>query len=321
MEMSSSQLEKAYRKEAELIAYKIALGEYSQAEGDFMLDKAQARLTREMARLKRPARVYPLIFILILLSVFIYSFFEQLQYNNASGFSSVFLIGMGFSMIGFMLLFHREFRGLESSFGRYFSKYYLRKILYEPKIAFEWKQTDMIQVRLQIKNSAHVFAGLLEEENFELRSHVLTMVSDVFDDDYGIIEQIDADIFVIDYYVSNKGPQLLDVMKKVEQIFANLKSRDGEFFAKSIRMGASVVKGSFRSGNIGFGLQVFRTAGRKTLVAKALVDAAGWEEIYIDEETFSELDKDVYARECEPIFLRLNKELVKVFLVTGWKEK
>ena len=56
-------------------------------------------------------------------------------------------------------------------------------------------------------------------------------------------------------------------------------------------------------------------------IADALVGAAGWEEIYVDDETFVELEKYIYVQECEPIFLKLSKELVKVFRVTGWKDK
>jgi hypothetical protein len=319
--MNSSQLEEAYRKEAELITYKIALGELSQEEGNFLIEKARAHSMRELARLKRPSRIYFFIFIFLFVSVFVYCFFEQFQHNNIENFSQLFLMGMGFSLIGFMALFHMEFRRLESSFGRYFSKSYFHKILYAPKIAFEWKKAEMAQIHLHIKNGTHVFAGLMEEELFELRSHILTMVSDVFDDGYGVIEQVGAESFIIDYYMDGKGPDLTAIMKKIERLFADLRARDGELFSKSVRMGAGLVRGTFRSGNVGFGLQVFRTFGRKTQIADALVGAAGWEEIYIDEDTFCELEKYIYVQECEPIFLKLSKELVKVFRVTGWKDK
>ena len=170
-----------------------------------------------------------------------------------------------------------------------------------------------------IKNENNLFAGIRDEEVCELKSNIISTITRVMDDGKAYMEEVSNDRVVINYMV-HEGVNCSYVMRQLDRLIGELKLMDGEWFSKSVRIGASMVLGEFLIGNMGYDFQVMRTAGRKTGVADSLVQAAGWNEIFIDELTLCELDSEIYTTSCEPIFVRATGDLIKVHKFSGWKE-
>lgn len=319
MSMNTRQLEDAYLQEVERISQKVHLGEIPHDAGEFLIMLAREKTVKSTKRLKRPSRFIFYVMAALIAVAFIYSFFQVFSLLNRNDLSVVFLNVTGLLTIVFVALFQVEINRVERMFARFFSKAYFKKILNAPEIEFEWKKEPVIQVRLMIKNENNLFAGIKDEEVCELKSNIISTITRVMDDGKAFIEEVSDDRIVINFMV-HEGVNCRYVMRQLDRLIQELKLMDGEWFSKSVRIGASMVLGEFLVGNMGYDYQVLRTAGRKTGVAESLVQAAGWNEIFIDEVTLCELDSEIYATSCEPIFVRATGDLIKVHKFNGWKE-
>lgn len=318
--MNSRQLEEAYQKEVERITQKVHLGEISHDDGEFLIMLARERSRRNINRLKRPSRMIYYVLGFAALAGFLYCFYAMYLTLVQARFSQIFLYGIGISTGVLVVLFFFELKRMEKMFSRFFSKQYFKKILYAPEVEFEYRRIPMIQVRLQIKNENNLYAGLKDEEVFELRSNILATVANCLDDGKGILEQVGENDFVVDYFLGDDTNSTY-VLRKISKLFDELRLMDGQWFSKSLRMGASIVLGEYLVGNLGHDYQVFRSFGKKTSIAQSLCSATGWEEIYMDDTTLGDLENAIYSAQQEPVFLRSSGELIKVFKFSGWKDK
>ena len=319
MSMNTRQLEDAYLQEVERISQKVHLGEIPHDAGEFLIMLAREKTVKSTKRLRRPSRLIFYLMSALVAVAFIYSFFQIYSVLNRNDLSLVFLYVIGLLTIVFVALFQLEINRVEKMFSRFFSKAYFRKILHVPEIEFEWKKEPVIQIRLMIKNENNLYAGIRDEEVCELKSNIISTITRVMDDGKALIEEISDDRVVINFMV-HEGVNCSYVIHQLVRLLEELKLMDGEWFSKSVRIGASMVLGEFLVGNMGYDYQVFRTAGRKVGVAESLVKAAGWNEIFIDEVTLCELDSEIHAISCEPIFVRATGDLIKVHKFNGWKE-
>jgi hypothetical protein len=320
--MNVRQLEDAYKREVELISYKISLGELTQEEGGYLIEKARARSLREMRRIKRSSRMIFHLAATAVFAVFAIGFYEQYLINSGRVFRSQFwLYLMSGGLLFFYFAIYKEFSRIEQQLAPYFSKSLYRKILKGAESELLWNQSSVIQVRMNIKNRSHVEAGLKDQQLCELYSQILQEFSAVFDDGTAVLEQMDNGCCVIDYFCvpGHEKIMLKTVIEKVQLFYSRLAELDGEYFSKSIKMGASVVSGLLWAGMMGDRYRVFRTFGKKTLVGEALVQASSWDEILMDEETAILLEDVSYSCAMEPIFLKSSRELIRVHAFSGWK--
>ncbi|PCJ20592.1 MAG: hypothetical protein COB02_03465 [Candidatus Cloacimonadota bacterium] len=314
--MNSRQLEEEFKKEEDAINKKVHLGELSADEGDFLVKQAKEKSKRRLARLKRPSRTIFFVIALIATLCFLYSFFKLYTELDRLSISHIELYVLVSSVFVFLILGHLELNRLERMFSRFFSKAYLKQILYAPEIDFEWDQRELVQVRLNVKNQINLYAGLLDEEVCELNSNLLSAVTTVFDDGSGLIEEVALGYYVINYRGSHNVEL---VITKIEKLFSLLRMHDGDWFSKSVRMGASVVSGRLWCGTLGTGFQVYRTMGHKVKTSEALAEATGWEEIYLDEYSLNTIDKIAITSDKEPVFLRSTSELISVHQFITWR--
>jgi len=317
--MNTRQLEDAYLQEVERISQKVHLGEIPHDAGEFLIMLAREKTVKSTKRLKRPSRLIFYVMAAMISVAFIYSFFQLYSLLNRNDLSLIFLYLIGLLTIVFVALFQVEVNRVERMFSRFFSKAYFKKILHSPEIEFEWKKEPIIQIRLMLKNEDNLFAGIRDEEVCELKSNIISTVTRVMDDGKSYIEEVSDHRVVINFMV-HEGVNCSYVMRQLVKLIEELKLMDGEWFSKSVRIGASMVLGEFLVGNMGYDYQVFRTAGRKVGISESLVQAAGWNEIFIDEVTLCELDSEIHAVSCEPIFVRTTGDLIKVHKFSGWKE-
>ncbi|MCJ8344163.1 hypothetical protein MJH12_01385 [bacterium] len=314
--MNSRQLEEEFKKEEDAINRKVHLGELSADEGDFLVKQEREKAKQRLARLKRPSRTIFFVIALISTCCFLYSFFQLYIELDRLAISHLELYILVISVFSFLILGHLELKRLERMFSRFFSKAYLKQILYAPEIDFEWDQRDLVQVRINVKNQINLYAGLLDEEVCELSSNLLSTVTSVFDDGEGLIEEIGLGFYVINY----RGTHNVEVaINKLEQLYSKLRAHDGDWFSKSVRMGASVVSGKLWCGTLGTGFQVYRTMGHKVKTGEALAEATGWEEIYLDEFSLNTIDKVAITNHKEPVFLRASSELIRVYQFITWR--
>ncbi len=316
--MNSRQIEEAFEKEVEFISKKVTLGELSQDEGDFLIKQARARTDRELSRLKRPGRLLYYVLTLCLGLSFVVCFWLSMKKTGVTFYWPLW--GLLACTLGFLAVLQIEIRRLEFTFSQFFSKAWFHKVLHAPRIDFEWQKQSVVQIHLHIKNEHNLYAGLRDEEICELRSRILDCVHEVFDNGEGIVEFVGEDSYVIDFLAKDGADSVHRALKSVDTLFSTLRSRDGEWYSKSVRMAAGVVSGIFWVGTMGHGHRVFRVLGRRRTVAGALANAAGWEEIYLDEDTAADAEKWIYVHGSEPIFLRDSKELIKVCRLSGWKD-
>lgn len=314
--MNSRQLEEEFKREEEAINKKVHLGELSADEGDFLVKQAKEKSKRRLARLKRPSRTIFFVIALASTFCFLYSFFQLYVELDRLSVSHIELYFLVLSVFVFLILGHLELRRLERMFSRFFSKAYLDQILYAPEIDFEWDQRDMVQVRINVKNQINLYAGLLDEEVCELSSNLLTCITTVFDDGDGLIEDVGLGYYVVNY----RGTHNVQLaLHKLEELNKKLRMHDGDWYSKSVRVGASVVSGKLWCGTLGSGFQVYRTMGHKVKTGEALAEATGWEEVYLDEYSLNTIDKIAITSAKEPVFLRATNELIRVYQFVTWR--
>ncbi len=318
--MKSRDLETGFQQEAEFIRRKVALGELSQDEGDFLIKEARARLEQKLARLRRSDRRFHLVLGWIGLLIFLGGL-GRIAYLLYSSKMEIWPLWVGLGgVILLCMSLYLEIKRLEKTFERTCSRALFEKILKSPEMDFEWKRQSVVQVHLLLKNESNLYAGLPEDNLCDLMGRIVDSVHEVFEDGKSIIEWIGHSEFVISWPAVTEPGELARVLQKIQAFFEHLRLHDGEWFDKSVRMGAGISWGTFWCGNLGQRLRVFRTLGKKREVARTLAEASGWEEIWLDEETAGEVEKWIYWQPQEPIFLRSSKELIKVCRLAGWKD-
>jgi len=316
--MNSRHIEENFQKEVEFIEKKVSLGELSQDEGEFLIKQTRARADRELARLKRPGRLIFYIFTFVLASTYVFSFY--LLWKKAGGGFYWPLWLLLATTLGFLAVLQIEIRRLETTFAQFFSRAWFERVLYAPRIEFEWQKQAAVLVVLQVRNESNLFAGLREEEICELRGRILDCVHDAFNPAGAILELVGDDHFVIAFPAQKGSETVLVALRCIQNLFSALRSHDGEWFSKSVRMSAGMVTGLFWAGTMGHQHRVYRNFGHRRNVVKALSQAAGWEEIFLDEDTAADVEKWVYVQSLEPIFLPEGKDLVRVCRLSGWKD-
>ena len=319
MSMSSRQLEEAYLIEVERIHQKVHLGEIPQDAGEFLIMLAREKTNKSTKRLKRSSRLIFNVTSAIFAVVFIYCFVQLYSELDGADLSLLHLNLLGLIGLICAVFFKLELDRVEKMFAKFFSKAYFRKILHAPEIEFEWKRIPMVQVRLVLKNENNLYAGLKDEEVCELKSNIISTIARILDDGQAYIEVLSDEQTILNYMI-DEGITCKEIARKLDKLFAELRLMDGVWFSKSVRMGAGLVLGEFLVGNMGYDYQIFRTAGPKTSVVESLALAAGWDEILMDEVTYCELDSDIHAAPCEPVFVRSNADLIKVYKFLNWKE-
>lgn len=317
--MNSRQLEEAYLREVDRIHQKVHLGEIPQDAGEFLIMLAREKANKSTKRLKRSSRLIFVITSTVFAVVFIYCFIQLYTELDRADLGLLHLNLIGLIGIICTVLFKLELNRVEKMFAKFFSKAYFKKILHAPEIEFEWKRIPLVQVRLVLKNENNLYAGLKDEEVCELKSNIMSTIVRILDDGQAYIEALSDDQTIINYMV-DEGVSCQEVAKNLDKLFAELRLMDGVWFSKSVRMGAGMVLGEFLVGNMGYDYQVFRTAGTKTGVVESLALAAGWDEILMDEVTYCELDSEIHAAPCEPVFVRSSADLIKVYKFLNWKE-
>ncbi|MBT3786307.1 hypothetical protein HOF92_15135 [bacterium] len=316
--MNSRQVEDSFKQELEKIQQKVRLGEISQEEGEFLLMQIREKTRRKISRLKRPSRMIFYVLSLVFSALFIYCFFTL--YSDLSlhdlGLNDLYILGL--TLVAFIVLFFFELRRVEKTISKYFSRAFFHRVLNSPEIEFEVRKMGLIQVRIQIKNLNNLFAGLGEDEIWQLRSQTLSTITSCLDNGKAVFEEMGPNCFVVNYPLGD-GLSIRESLKRVESVFSQFQMMQGQWFSKSIQVGASLVSGEFLCGNLGDEFQQNRTHGRLATVSSSLVEAAGWFEILMDEKTLDEIQAEVYFEDREPLFLRSVGELVPVFRFLNWK--
>jgi hypothetical protein len=313
VDVDSKEIEEAYRKEAERIFKKVQLGELSKDEGDFLLMQIKEKSRKTLGRLKRPSRLIFYVLSVLFAGVFLYAFFAlyaSISLHDADLFP---LYVLGASVLVFLGLFQGELRRIETLFARFFSKAYFQKLLYAPELELELQQGALIQVHIQVKSCDTLYAGLNDEQVWELKSKILTLVTQALDDGIGVFEESSEDRFMVNYALGTNGRKPLAIFEQVQSLFSDLKLMEGQWFARSVHLGAAMVFGDFWYGSRGQRFQVFGTTGSKRGVGLVLAEAADWGEILLDEECAQLLQDNLYLSMREPVFQRAGGEMVQVY--------
>ena len=311
--MDSREIEETYREEAERIFKKVQLGELSKDEGDFLLMQIKEKSRKSLGRLKRPSRIVFYVLSIVFAGIFYYAFFAlyaSLSLHDADHFP---LYIMGGAALVFLGLFQGELRRIETLFSRFFSQAYFQRLLNSPEFELELKQGPLIQVHIQIKSTDTLFAGLNDEQVWGLKSKILTLVTQALDRGPAIFEESSENRFLVNYIPGPGWGDGRDVFDHLAGLFADLKLMEGQWFARSVNLGAAIVLGDFWYGNRGQAYQVFASTGSKRGVGMLLAEAADWGEILLDEESAQMLQDDLHLGVREPIFQRSGGEMIQVF--------
>ena len=317
--MNTRQLEADYNQQLDKINNKVRLGEISQEEGEFLLLQMRERTRRKINRLKRPGRKIFLTLTVTGLTTFFYFLLIVLEeYRNHSlEMQNLYFIGGAVTLL--VALFFFELKRVEKMGSKYFSKAFFKRIIHKPEIELEVRKISLIQVQIALKNSGNLFSGLSDSQIWQLKSNILTTISSAFDFEEVFFEEMGSEVYVISIPWT-EDRQIKKVVQKVSEVFSTFQGKSGQWFSKSVQVGASVVVGDFLCGNMGEHLEQYRSYGRVSEVGLALVLASGWFEIFLNEACLEQIQGDVHYINREPIFSRSLGELIPVYTFQNWKE-
>lgn len=317
--MNTRQLEADYKQQLDRIHKKVRLGEISQEEGEFLLLQIRERKRRKISRLKRPGRKIFLSLCCVALAIILFFFLKVLkeyQNHNADVFDFYVIAA---AITALLVLFFFELKRVEKMSSKYFSRAFYGRIIKRPEIELEVQKVSLIQLQIALKNSGNLFSGLNDSQIWQLKSNILTTISSSFDLEGVFFEEMGSEIFVVSIPCT-EDREIKNMMLHVLEVFNTFQEKSGEWYAKSVQVGASLVVGDFLCGNMGEHLEQHRSYGKGSEIGYALAQASGWFELLINETCLERIQSEIYYTNQEPIFSRSLGELIPVYSFQKWKE-